>query len=148
MPSDVDTEEETDPDSGNNTDTADNTDTGDQTESDKSEPTICTESSGKPGGCECSTAEGFTTYRFEQDGSERCLTTYVDPEYNGASLPLVLLPDCYTENALQQPEKIVEFARMYNVRTMELSSPTGGWDFPFDNEINMDNYLGQCEPEN
>ena len=40
-----------------------------------SEPTACTESSSAANACECSTDEGFTTYRFDQNDEERCLTT-------------------------------------------------------------------------
>ena len=112
------------------------------------EPTVCTESSSEPNACECSTEEGFTTYRFLQESTERCLTEFVDPQTAGERLPLVMLPDCYTANALQNPGEIVGMARAYNVRTMELSSPTGGWNFPLDNEINEGNHAGQCDPEN
>lgn len=97
--------------------------------------------------CEVSSEEGFTTDSFEQDGEERCLTTYVDPATAGEALPLVMLPDCYTENALQNPDEVMQVARGYNVRTMELSSPTGGWRFPLDNEVNADNHGAQCDPE-
>ena len=37
--------------------------------------------------------------------------------------------------ALQNPGEVMQLARHYNVRTMELSSPTGGWRFPLNNEI-------------
>lgn len=125
-----------------------NTDTDpDGTEGDATEPTVCTESSGEPSACECSTEEGFTTYRFQQDDNERCFTTYVDPETPSEQLPLVFLPDCYTANSLQSPEGAIETARMYNVRVIELSSPTGGWTFPLNNQVNQENHDTQCDPE-
>ena len=113
-----------------------------------SEPTACTESSSAANACECSTDEGFTTYRFDQNDEERCLTTYVDPVRATEALPLVILPDCYTENSLQNPGEVVQLARQYNLRTMELSSPTGGWRFPLDNNVNAANHGAQCDPEN
>ena len=97
--------------------------------------------------CEISTEAGFTTDSFEQNGEERCLTTYVDPDNPSEALPMVMLPDCYTENALQNPNEVMQLARHYNVRTMELSSPTGGWRFPLNNEINAANHGAQCDPE-
>ena len=111
------------------------------------EPTVCTESSSEPNACECSSEEGFTTYRFVQDGTERCMTEFIDPPTASERLPLVMLPDCYTANALQNPGEIVGMARTYNVRIMELSSPTGGWAFPLDNEINESNHTEQCDAE-
>jgi hypothetical protein len=112
-----------------------------------SEPTVCAERSGAPNACECSTEDGFTTYRFQQDDTERCFTTYVDPETAKENLPLVFMPDCYTANALQPPGAAIELAQKYNVRIIELSSPTGGWTFPLDNQVNQDNHGTQCDPE-
>ena len=111
------------------------------------EPTVCTESSGTEGSCECSTEEGFTTYQFTQGQYQRCFTTYVDPQTADEPLPLVIEPDCYSSNALQHPDGVRFFSTMYNVRSIELSSPTGGWDFPLNNEVNADNYSLQCDPE-
>ena len=120
----------------------------DETGVEVTEPIICTESSGTENACECSTDEGFATYRFTQGDEERCLTTYVDPPTAGDRRPLVLLPDCYSENALQPHGEVLPLARNYNVRTMELSSPTGGWRFPLDNRVNAENHETQCDPEN
>ena len=97
--------------------------------------------------CECSTEEGFATYRFTQGDEERCLTTYVDPPTAGEQRPLVLLPDCYSENALQPPGEVLPIARTYNVRTMELSSPTGGWRFPLDNRVNLETMEANATPK-
>lgn len=123
------------------------TDTAEQPGQSPEEPTACTESSGAPDACECSTTDGFTTYRFQQDGGERCLTTYVDPGTNLEPQPLVMLPDCYTRNALQNPDAVMDFSQRYNVRSIELTAPSGSWNFPLNNEVNADNYTAQCDPE-
>ncbi|MEC7987249.1 MAG: hypothetical protein VX278_18915, partial [Myxococcota bacterium] len=40
------------------------------------------------------------------------------------------------------------FANQYKVRRIDVTSPTGNWDFPLDNRVNEDNYTTQCDAEN
>lgn len=113
-----------------------------------SEPTICTERSGVDGGCECSTEHGFSTYRFTQGEYERCFTTYVDPQTADKALPLVIEPDSYTTNALVPADGVRHFSHQYNVRRIDITSPTGNWDFPLENRVNLENYTSQCDAKN
>ena len=112
------------------------------------DPQVCTESSVVEGGCECSTEEGFTTYRFTQGEYERCFTTYVDPQTANERLPLIIEPDSYTTNGLVPADGVRMFSREYKVRRIDVTSPTGNWDFPLDNRVNLDNYTTQCDAEN
>ena len=107
-------------------------------------PTACVDSAEPPTGCRCSTEEGFTTYTFEHQGQQRCLTVYVNEENTGTALPLVIQPDCYTANDLQEGNSTQE-AKYYGFHYMDLTSPDGGWDFPNNNEINESNYATQCD---
>lgn len=111
-------------------------------------PQVCVETSTEEGGCECSSEEGFTTYQFTQGEYERCFTTYADPQTAGERLPLIIEPDSYTTNALVPADGVRTFASRYNVRRLDLTSPTGNWDFPLDNRVNDDNYTTQCDAEN
>ncbi|MEE2903221.1 MAG: hypothetical protein VYC39_12885 [Myxococcota bacterium] len=109
-----------------------------------STPQPCTSSSTEPGGCECSNEPGFTTYSFEHQGQQRCLTTYIDPQNPSEALPLIIEPDCYTSNGLQSPG-LMQPARRYGFRHMQLTSPDGDWAFPQNNEVNDSNYQTQCD---
>jgi len=123
------------------------TDTAAQTSTETSAPTVCTESSEEEGACLCSAEEGFTTYSFPQDDYERCFTTYIDPQMSTQPLPLLIQPDCYTANGLQSPGSARFLSSHLNIRTLELTSPTGNWQFPLNNEVNAENYELQCDAE-
>ena len=111
-------------------------------------PTACTQSGQPPEGCECSNAPGFTTYTFEHKGEQRCLTVYTNPNGDGSPMPLIIEPDCYSANTLQGPFSGGPYNKAaaddIGFHYMDLTNPSGGWDFPNDNEINDSNYATQC----
>ena len=119
-------------------------DTPDGTEPSMNSPEVCAESAEPPLGCQCASEDGFTTYTFEHQGDQRCLTVFTNAESGGAALPLIIQPDCYTSNELAGGRE-AETARLYGFHYMDLTSPDGGWDFPNNNEINDENYSTQCD---
>ena len=138
-------------------DAADASDASDSTEpSDESDPTdqvvaapvpltfeACNESTGEEEACECSNAPGFQTYRAIQDGTERCFTVYGNPAWGTEPRPLLIEPDCYSSNGV--PDNPVANDR-YGYRSLHLTAPDGGWQFPQNGIVNQDNYWSQCDP--
>ena len=53
-------------------------------------------------GCECGdTSQGFQTYTFNQNGQERCFTTYTPLSRQDEVLPVYFAPNCYAKDRLQ-----------------------------------------------
>ena len=63
-------------------------------------------------------------------------------------MPLIIEPDCYSANSLQEPFGGGPYnkaaADEIGFHYMDITNPSGGWDFPHDNEINDSNYATQC----
>ena len=103
-------------------------------------PTACTPADA--GACECSQEEGFTTYRFEVDGQDRCFTIYVPPEHAGSPLPVVITMDSgQGNNALRaggcEPgEEMTRAADAYGFAGLCATTTDGIWTFGNDGVVN------------
>ena len=106
---------------------------------------LCTETNPGVGACECATQPGFQTYRAVQGDAERCFTVYGNPSWGNEPRPLVIEPDCYSNN--QAPRGALNNDR-YGFRSLHLTAPDGGWEFPLNGVVNADNAWSQCDPDN
>ena len=88
---------------------------------------LCTETNPGEGACECATQPGFQTYRAVQGDAERCFTVYGNPGWGDEPRPLIIEPDCYSNN--MAPRGALNNDR-YGFRSLHLTAPDGGWEFP------------------
>jgi len=104
---------------------------------------LCTETNPGEGACECATQPGFQTYRAVQGDVERCFTVYGNPGWGSEARPLIIEPDCYSEN--RAPRGALNNDR-YGFRSLHLTAPDGGWEFPLNGVVNSENAWSQCDP--
>ena len=104
---------------------------------------LCTETNPGEGACVCATEPGFQTYRAVQGEAERCFTVYSNPSWGDEPKPLIIEPDCYSSN--QPPDGSFQNDR-YGYRSLHLTAPDGGWEFPLNGVVNSENAWSQCDP--
>ena len=113
-------------------DATDATDTSDPSESQVvADPVpltfeLCTETNPGEGACVCATEPGFQTYRAVQGNTERCFTIYGNPNWGDEPRPLLIEPDCYSNN--QPPGGAFQNDR-YGIAHCTLPRQTGAGNF-------------------
>ena len=124
----------------------DSNSSGSQNSVRNSTPTICSDSAS--GDCECSNAEGFTTWTWWVADQQRCATAYVPPSVQGP-LPVLISNDSYSRNRLGDcriGSEMVTAADRFGFVGLCTTSAEGNWTFGNDGVINDANPTA-CEPE-
>ena len=113
-------------------------DAGEQDPTRPSRPTACSQIN--QGDCECTDANGFTTWTWWVAEQQRCATTYRPPGANGP-LPVLISNDCYSSNRLGQCQpgsEMINAADRFGFIGLCTTAADGNWTFGNDGVINDD----------